>query len=69
MAAGRRPSRSIVKVNYLGVGHEVVVMPDMLDLDPTAVMTPLRDVPTLLRREKAPMRVTMMGSGFSTGLL
>ena len=58
--------RLVVKVRYLGVPHEVVVASELLELEPTEVMAPLRDVPSAVRREKASVRVTVTGAGLLT---
>ena len=53
----------VVTVRYLGIAHEVVVAPDLLDLEPTAIMASLRDVPPAIRREKTPVRVIVTSAG------
>ena len=54
----------VVKVNYLRVAHKVIVAPELLDLEPAAVMAPLRDVLPTVRRAKAPVRVLVTAPGF-----
>jgi hypothetical protein len=58
--------RLVVKISRPNLTHEVVVAADLLQLEPTAVMAPLRDVPTVLRNAKAALRVTVTTSGLST---
>ncbi len=52
-----------VKVYHRGLMHEVFLAADLLDWEPTAVMAPLREVPTLLRNHTQAVRVTVSDAG------
>jgi hypothetical protein len=56
----------VVNVQHLGVTHAVAIAPELLNRAPTAIMAALREVPTLLKREKTPTRIIVAESGIST---
>ena len=52
-----------VKVYHRGLTHEVFLAADLLDWEPTAVMAPLRQVPTLLRDCTQAVRIMVSDTG------
>ena len=52
-----------VTVYHRGLTHEVFLAADLLEWEPTAVMAPLRQVPTLLREHTQAVRVTVSDAG------